>query len=117
MFIKPFSMTNWNFIAQASELFDFIIYADDTTLSTTLDIVKKNTQTQTAERTLNTELANVIEWLKVNKLSLNLNKSKYMIFYSNRKQVNPLHLLIDNTTIERALQFNFLGLTLDENFN
>ncbi len=31
--------------------------------------------------------------------------------------VNPLHLLIDNTTIERALQFDFLGLTLDENLN
>ncbi len=72
---------------------------------------------KTAERTLNTELANVSKWLKVNKLSLNVNKSKYMIFHTNRKQVNPLHLLIDNTTIERALQLNFLGLTLDENLN
>ncbi len=106
-----------NDIAQASELFDFIIYAYDTTLSTTLEIVMKKTQEQTAESTLNTELANVCEWLKVNKLSLNVNKSKYMIYYTNRKQVNPLHLLIDNTTIERALQFNFLGLTLDENLN
>ncbi len=40
-----------------------------------------------------------------------------MIFHTNRKQVNPLHLLINNTTIERASQFNFLGLTLDENLN
>ncbi len=64
----------------------------------------KNTQTQTAERKPNTELANVSEWLKVNKLSLNVHKSKYMIFHTNRKQVNPLHLLIDNITIERALQ-------------
>ncbi len=55
-------------IAQASELFDFIIYADDTILSTTLEIVMKNTQTQTAESTLNTELANVSEWLKELKL-------------------------------------------------
>ncbi len=50
-----------NDIAQASELFDFILYADNTTLSTTLELVMKNTQTQTAERTLNTELANVSE--------------------------------------------------------
>ncbi len=97
-----------NDIAQASELFDFIIYADETTLSTTLEIAMTNTQIQTAERTLNTELANVSEWLKVNKLSLNVNKSKYIIFHTNRKQVNPLHLLIDNTTIERALQLYFL---------
>ncbi len=106
-----------NDIAQASELFDFIIYADDTTLSTTLEIAMKNTQTRPAERTLNTELANVSEWLKVNKLSVNVNKSKYMTFHTNRKQVKSLHLLIGNPTIERALQFNFLGLTLDENLN
>ncbi len=103
--------------AELSELFDFIIYADDTTLSTTLEIVMKNTQTQTAEGTLNTELANVSKWLKVNKLSLNVNKCQYMIFHTNRKQVNSLHLLIDNVTIERALQFNFPGLTLDEHLN
>ncbi len=33
-----------NNIAQAIELFDFIINADDTTLSTTLEIVIRNTQ-------------------------------------------------------------------------
>ncbi len=31
--------------------------------------------------------------------------------------LNPLYLLIDNTTIERALKNNFLCLTLDENLN
>ncbi len=37
-----------NDIAQVRELFDFIIYADDTILSTNLEIAMKNTQTQTA---------------------------------------------------------------------
>ncbi len=41
-------------------------------------------------------------------VSLHVNNNKYMIFHSNRKQVNPLHLLIDNTTVE-------FGLTLYEN--
>ncbi len=91
-----------------NELFDFIIYSDDTILSTTLEIVMKNTQTRTAEGILNTELVNVSECLKVNRLSLNVNKSKYMIFHTNRKQVNPLHLLRDNTTIGRDLHFFFL---------
>ncbi len=53
-----------NDIAKASELFDFIIYAYDTALST-LEIAMKNTETRTAESMLNTELANVREWLKV----------------------------------------------------
>ncbi len=31
------------------------------------------------------------------------------------KKVKPLHLMIDETIIERVTEFNFLGLTLDEN--
>ncbi len=51
----------------------------------------KNTQTETAEKTLNTELMNVSEWLTVNMLSLNVNKTKY-IFHTNRKCVNYFQL-------------------------
>ncbi len=108
---------NINDIEQASKLFDFIIYADDTTLSTTLEIVIRNTPNLNADNILNTELKNVNDWLKLNKLSLNLKKCKYMIFHTNRKNVKPLHLMIDETTIERVAEFNFLGLTLDENLS
>ncbi len=41
-----------NDIAQASKLFDFIIYADDTTLSTTLEIVIRNTPNLNADNIL-----------------------------------------------------------------
>ncbi len=75
-----------NDIAQASKLFNFIIYADDTTLSTTLDIVFRNTPNLNADNILNTELTNVNDWLKLNKLSLNLQKCKYMIFHTHRKK-------------------------------
>ncbi len=57
---------------QASNIFDFIIYADDTTLSTTLEIVLRNTQTLDIESKLNNELVNVSNSLKLNKLSLNV---------------------------------------------
>ncbi len=57
---------------QASNIFDFIIYADDTTLSNTLEIVLRNTQTLDIESKVNNELANVSNWLKLNKLSLNV---------------------------------------------
>ncbi len=55
------------------------------------------------------------DWLKLNKLSLNLKKCKYMIFHTHRKIVKPLYLMIDETIMERVAEFNFLGLTLDEN--
>ncbi len=66
---------------------------------------------------LNKELTNVSDWLKVNKLSLNVVKSKYMIFRSHKRKIESLQLMINNTEIERVQEFNFLGLTLDENLN
>ncbi len=45
-----------NNIAQTSNCFDFIIHADDTTLSTTLENDIRNTQNITADNILNTEL-------------------------------------------------------------
>ncbi len=73
-----------NEIAQVSKLFDFIIYADDTTLSTTLEIVIRNTPNLNAVNILNTELKNENDWLKLNKLLLNLKKCKCMIFHTHR---------------------------------
>ncbi len=57
----------------------------------------------------------VNNWLKVNKLSLNIKKSKYMIFHTKKKKVQSLTLKIDN--VERVAEFNFLELTLDEHLD
>ena len=106
-----------NDIAQASRLFDFIIYADDTTLSTTLEIVLNESQNVDVSIILNSELNAISDWLKLNKLSLNVKKSKYMIFHTTKRKKNDLELIIDNTKIERVHEFNFLGLMLNENLN
>ncbi len=65
------------------------IYADDTTLSPTLEIDFKNTQDILIDDILNTELERVNDWLKLNKLSLNVNKCKYMIFHTVDKKLTP----------------------------
>ena len=54
-------------------------------------------------------------WLKINKLSLNKNKSKYMTFHMPKKQIQHLTLKIDGINIEKVEEFNFLGLTMDTN--
>ncbi len=82
-----------NDIVRASNIFDFIIYADDTTLSATLEIILRNTQTLDTESKLSNELANICNWLKLNKLSLNVQKSKYIIFRTPKKHVNALYLV------------------------
>ncbi len=74
-----------NNIAHSSKILDFIIYADDTTLSTTIKIVVRSTTVDlTISNVLNNELSLVNNWLKVNKLTLNIKKSKYMIFHTQK---------------------------------
>ena len=62
-----------NNISSSSKLFKLIVYADDITLFANFSNLNKNTK-------LNKELAEISTWLKVNKLSLNSAKSKFMIF-------------------------------------
>ncbi len=50
-------------------MFDFIIYADATTLSTAIEIVVRSTTDLTISEILNNELSMVNNWLKVNKVS------------------------------------------------
>ncbi len=38
-----------------------------------------------------------------------------MLFHIEQKQIDPLHINIDNINIDRDKQFNFLGLTINEN--
>ena len=57
---------------------------------------------------------NVISWLKANRLTLNVNKTIYMLF-SKRKNNLPgeINLRINNNDIESVTEFNFLGLYLN----
>ena len=73
--------------------------------------------TKDIEYHLNSDLNKINEWLKINKLSLNVKKSKYIIYKLGNKQVNNLLLKIDETVIERVQHFNLLGVTLQENLS
>jgi hypothetical protein len=98
-----------NDLSNATRFFEPIIYADDTTLFASLTSSTDNTQT------MDMELQHVSNWLKLNKLSLNVTKTKAMIFHSTRRHVHPPDLLIDGMRIEFVEKFNFLGLILDQN--
>ncbi len=73
-----------NHIVNSSNLFDFIIYADDTTLSNTLENIIRN---KNNTDNINMELASISDWLKTNKLSLSFYKTKYMIFHTPQKML------------------------------
>ena len=55
--------------------------------------------------------------MKLNKLSLNTQKAKLMIFHRKQKKVREINLSMDNNQIEQVSVFNFLGIILDENLS
>ena len=52
-----------NDLAQSSKKFNFIMYADDTTLSSTLDSFAQHSKNENVEFLINTELDKINEWL------------------------------------------------------
>ena len=69
--------------------------------------------------TLKVELSMVSEWLAANKLTLNIAKTKYVIFGKPRQLVNlpDYNLTIDDQHIERVQYMKYLGVSLDASLN
>ena len=97
-------------------MFDFMMYADDTILSSTLRTFSNNIHNKSTQTLIN-ELIKVIELLNVNKLSSNKTKSKFMIFHMPNKRIQTLMLKIDNVNIKKVKEFNYFGLPLDTNLS
>jgi hypothetical protein len=58
-----------------------------------------------------------VYWLKANKLSLNITKTKYMIFECPSSRPVELSLFIEQSPLDRVEQFNFLGLIIHKYLN
>ena len=65
-----------NDLAMASDKFTPIMHADDTTLLSTLDDFNGNQITNPNSIQINAEITKVMDWLTVNKLSLNIKTPK-----------------------------------------
>ena len=68
-----------------------------------------------ARQGLETELEYLFEWLTLNKLSLNISETKYMLFSTRQKNVTYPVITLNKQTIENVSKFNFFGVKLDEN--
>ena len=67
---------------------------------------------------LNNELVNIKDWFTANKLSLNVEKTKYSFFHKASKKddilLRPPKLIINNYEIQRKECIKFLGFLLDQ---
>ncbi len=95
-----------NDICNVSCKFNCVLFADDTNLF----CFGKN-----LEHLLNTvvtELTKIKRWFDVNKLSLNISKTKFIIF-GNRPINQRVQIIIDNVEVERVFENKFLGVVID----
>ena len=99
-----------NDLVFSSNKLSYLLYADDTTLYFNLEDFDK----QYLERDITNELNQINVWLKMNKLSLNAEKTKLMVFHVKQRKVAPISIHINNTKIENVEYFNFLGIYLDK---
>ena len=84
-----------------------ILFADDTNMFFTGKNIK------TMATVINEELIRVQEWLHCYKLSLNVLKTRYIIFTSRNKCVNDVDIRINDAHIERVYATKFLGVQID----
>ena len=87
-----------------------LMYADDTTLYCNIN------QNVTAE-VIYGKLLKINQWLGANKLSLNVSKTKFMVFHTHNRSVSYPDFQINGNKIERVTEFNFLGLVLQSNLS
>jgi hypothetical protein len=99
-----------NDITQVSSLMKFILFADDTNLLLSdcnlANLISK----------ANIEINKISNWLKINKLSLNIKKTHYILFHFRQRKIpQNLKIIIDNCEVARATFTKFLGVILHEN--
>ena len=91
---------------RSPEKMHFIHFANDTT------VFASDSDINSVHVTVNRELVGVDNWLKTNRLSLNISKTSYMII-SNQK--NALDIKIREKILTKVSTVKFLGVTFDEN--
>ena len=84
-----------------------LLFADDTT------IIHSHKNLRYLKWTVETDLNNLMDWFKANKLTLNLDKTVCMLFDSKAKAIK-LNLNIGDYILQTSETVKFLGVWIDE---
>ena len=109
----PQGSTLGSLLPNCSEKLCFKIFAEDTNVFASAKDLK------TFEHLMNSELVKVKKWCDINKLSINLGKTNFMIIKSLRKKDMEINLNIGNSDgsfhlLERKKCIKYLGVMIDE---
>ena len=100
-----------NDLPRSSTFFSTRLYADDTSLTAS------GSDLDSLLREINKHLPVIYEWLCSNKLTLNLSKTKYVIFVPRQKESYNLYtpLTVANVYLEKSYCVKYLGVYIDCN--
>ena len=101
-----------NDFTSSSKFFDFNLFADDSTITCSFSRDKLHS----IHLDINKSLKSVSNWLRFNKIMLNTDKTKYMLF-SYRGDFALDSILVDGKCIERVNNIRYLGCILDNNLS
>ena len=93
-------------MANISEKLFTILYADDSNLFIT------GKDIDALISTLNDEMPKFIQWLNVNKLCLNIDKTQYMVFSLRKPIASNLEVIISDQKIKQSQCVKFLGVLI-----
>src|SRR5688572_1039268 len=96
----------------SSDLF-FILFADDT------NIFNSHSSIETLINHTNSELCKVADWFQLNKLTLNLDKTNFILFRAYKKSlpISYSNLCIMGTPITQVQSSRFLGVYVDQHLS
>jgi hypothetical protein len=101
-----------NDIKNSTRILDFHLFADDSNL------FYANKSLLTLETIVNKEISHVYQWLCANKLSLNVEKSNYIIFHPAQKRVNyQVKVSLNGQILKQEIYTTYLGVVIDCHLN
>ena len=98
-----------NDIAHVSNICKPVMYADDTSM------FMSGKDTNVLVKNMNEELCKLVRWLNINRLSLNIEKTHYIVFNPGRRTLSETDdLSINGIKLKRKNSTLFLGVKLDD---
>ena len=98
-----------NDLVKSLKFCNAVTFADDTT------IFASGKKLKFLYKKVNTDLVRLNDWMRSNSLTINADKTKYVLFHSKQKKIDyneDLH--VDQTAIDRVKCIKFLGVMIDE---
>ena len=101
-----------NDIVNISNILQMILFADDT------NIFVSGPNINELCLSMNTELSKLSQWFKLNKLSLNIKKTNFIVFKPRTKSLTDVpNVLIDGYSVSKVESSRFLGVVINSSLD